>query len=133
MNQIVPIKGSTTYTIILDPSVWIFDQRKIDLEQYTATGELKTVAEREATGSYGIPFRPFLQNAAPLAEAKQVKVILATEESVVLTLEEAMNGILGFALQGKSLGTDGPLHFYYGSPNEKKEPIRQVTAFEVTV
>ncbi|AYC29120.1 peptidyl-prolyl cis-trans isomerase [Paenisporosarcina cavernae] len=34
MERIIPIKGNVKYTITLDPTVWIFDDRKIDLTTY---------------------------------------------------------------------------------------------------
>lgn len=37
MNDIIPIKGAVTYTLTLDPTVWIFDDRKLDLTTYFTT------------------------------------------------------------------------------------------------
>lgn len=34
MEIIIPIKGAVTYNLTLDPSVWIFDDRKLDLTKY---------------------------------------------------------------------------------------------------
>lgn len=34
MENIIPIKGAVTYKITLDPTVWIFDDRRIDLKTY---------------------------------------------------------------------------------------------------
>lgn len=34
METILPIKGKVNYAITLDASVWIFDDRKIDLEEF---------------------------------------------------------------------------------------------------
>ncbi|MFD2443378.1 peptidyl-prolyl cis-trans isomerase [Bacillus sp. CGMCC 1.16607] len=34
MEKIVMIKGKVKYTITLDPGVWIFDDRKVDLDSY---------------------------------------------------------------------------------------------------
>lgn len=33
MDFIIPLKGKVQYPLTLDPSVWIFDDRKIDLEE----------------------------------------------------------------------------------------------------
>ncbi|HLR07813.1 MAG TPA: hypothetical protein VK136_00950 [Bacillota bacterium] len=52
--MIVPITGNVVYPITLDPSVWIFDDRKIEFEKAFATSyepedgddELKKAAER---------------------------------------------------------------------------------------
>ncbi|MBM4764070.1 peptidyl-prolyl cis-trans isomerase [Bacillus sp. B15-48] len=34
MESIIPITGKVNYQITLDPSVWIFDDRKVDLSTY---------------------------------------------------------------------------------------------------
>ena len=34
MEFIIPIKGEVKFNITLDPSVWIFDDRKIDLDEF---------------------------------------------------------------------------------------------------
>lgn len=34
MESIIPIKGKVKYKITLDPSVWIFDDRRLDLKTY---------------------------------------------------------------------------------------------------
>ncbi|WP_432354843.1 peptidyl-prolyl cis-trans isomerase [Sporosarcina sp. A2] len=37
METIVPIKGNVKHTITLDPTVWIFDDRRLDLDTYFIT------------------------------------------------------------------------------------------------
>ena len=34
MEFIVPFKGEVKFKLILDPTVWIFDDRKLNLETY---------------------------------------------------------------------------------------------------
>lgn len=34
MENIIPIQGKVTFTITLDPGVWIFDDRRVDLKTY---------------------------------------------------------------------------------------------------
>lgn len=34
MQGIIPIKGAVTYNLTLDPTVWIFDDRRLDLNTY---------------------------------------------------------------------------------------------------
>ena len=34
MESIIPVKGAVKYKITLDPTVWIFDDRRIDLKTY---------------------------------------------------------------------------------------------------
>ncbi|MGN4126358.1 peptidyl-prolyl cis-trans isomerase [Lysinibacillus sphaericus] len=39
METIIPIKGAVSYQLTLDPTVWIFDDRKLDLNTYFHTKE----------------------------------------------------------------------------------------------
>ncbi|MCI2253234.1 peptidyl-prolyl cis-trans isomerase [Domibacillus sp. PGB-M46] len=34
MEQIIPIKGNVSFPLTLDPGVWIFDDRRIDLDDF---------------------------------------------------------------------------------------------------
>ena len=34
MNSIIMLKGKVKYTLTLDPSVWIFDDRKLDMDVF---------------------------------------------------------------------------------------------------
>ncbi|MBO8163196.1 MAG: hypothetical protein H0Z34_05645 [Brevibacillus sp.] len=46
MSDVIVIRGAVTYTITLDPGVWIFDERKIDLRTYQV-GENSDTTEPE--------------------------------------------------------------------------------------
>lgn len=48
LEKIVMIKGKVNYNITLDPSVWIFDDRKIDLNTYFQT----EISERNELEEY---------------------------------------------------------------------------------
>ncbi|GAA0338678.1 hypothetical protein GCM10008967_31190 [Bacillus carboniphilus] len=39
MDLIIPLKGNVQFPLTLDPSVWIFDDRKIDLEEGLTNSE----------------------------------------------------------------------------------------------
>lgn len=130
MREIVPIKGETDYTINLDPSVWIFDQRKIDLSVFIQTGEEQGVKERETTGSYAIPFQPFLDNAEPKNHASKVICHLEAGTQQTITLKEAYGALLAFSADGKPLREDGPLHLYFRNKHSEP-PITQIIAFEL--
>ncbi|MCF6136962.1 peptidyl-prolyl cis-trans isomerase [Pseudalkalibacillus berkeleyi] len=163
MESIVFIKGNVNYTITLDPGVWIFDDRKVDLDTYFDEQPLKVedhyakrVAEhweRErkegAKGpvntnqnkiqydkeelfskSYGIPFLPFLENASPNESASKVEFQTSTDESLIMSLDEAKAGILGFSKNGKPL-SDGPVHFYYADGSNRQQPFRNIVRMVV--
>lgn len=160
MEKIIQISGNSRFTITLDPSVWIFDDRKVDLTSYfeedhmkedeletytknvskhwdreiiegatyppTLKTEKKYEREKWLTGSYGIPFEPFLKNAEP-TESANTLLIVASDRQVEVPLETAYQLILGFSENGKPLTTDGPVHVYYGDGSNKNNPIKNVT------
>ena len=54
MNSIVPIKGNVQHAITMDPSVWIFDDRRIDLEDFFYRGvTLKKTSLKNIKGVWG--------------------------------------------------------------------------------
>ncbi|MCM3160353.1 peptidyl-prolyl cis-trans isomerase [Metabacillus litoralis] len=159
MNSIIIIKGKVNYQITLDPGVWIFDDRKVDLTTYFHTEQeskdeleeytkavskhwereiregaiypptLKTerTYEREKilNGTFGIPFKPFLQNAEFQDDAKEVQFI-TKDQKYIVPLEDASEMILGFSKKGKPLKEDGPIHVYYGNGSNIDSPITHV-------
>ncbi|MGA9226102.1 MAG: peptidyl-prolyl cis-trans isomerase [Mesobacillus sp.] len=164
MESIIPIKGKVKYKITLDPGVWIFDDRKVDLNTYfqqeqlqnsdleeytksiskhwdreimegavyppTLKTEVKFQKEKVLTGTFGIPFKPFLDNAEPESDAKHILIECGMGE-VKLPLSEAYSLILGFSKDGKPLRDDGPLHVYYQDGSNSGNPIKKVTGFTV--
>jgi len=164
MENIVSINGKVKFTITLDPSVWIFDDRKLDLTTYfvekkeeineldaytksismhwdreiiegsaapsTVKPEKRYKKEILLTGTFGIYFQPFLQNAEPFEEAKTI-VIESVGSEYALPIEEAKELILGFSNVGKPLSDDGPIHVYFGNGSNKDHPIRNVKNFRI--
>lgn len=51
METIIPIKGKVKYKITLDPGVWIFDDRKVDLNTYFSEDQERGNALEEYTKS----------------------------------------------------------------------------------
>lgn len=164
MENIILIKGKVKYTITLDPSVWIFDDRKEDLttyfqtervekdalEEYTKSvskhwdreivegaiypptlkTEKKFLKEKLLTGTYCIPFKPFLKNAE-IHESAKVLSIITEDSEIKLPIEKAKELVLGFSKDGKPLKEDGPLHCYFGDGSNFENPIKNVRAFIV--
>ncbi|MEK4629687.1 MAG: peptidyl-prolyl cis-trans isomerase [Solibacillus sp.] len=46
VETIIPIKGAVTYQLTLDPTVWIFDDRKLDLTTYFDTEKVEEDNEK---------------------------------------------------------------------------------------
>ena len=109
MEKIILFSGKVKYPITLDPGVWIFDDRRVDLTTYfnkeeekkdeleeytkeiskhwdreimegaifppTLKTEKKFEKEKVLTGTFGIPFKPFLKNAEPESHASTVIIV----------------------------------------------------------
>lgn len=164
MENIIIISGETKFSITLDPGVWIFDDRKIELttffsKQQEVTNELEAYTrsvskhwdreiiegavfpptlrtekkyekEKVLTGTFGIPFKPFLANAEPKQNAMKVIVKTVNEEHEI-PLDIAKELILAFSDAGKPLTSDGPIHVYFGDGSNKGNPIKNVREFIV--
>lgn len=162
MEKIIGLSGKVKYSITLDPTVWIFDDRKIDLTTYFSTifdtpdeleeytksisnhwdreimegaiypptlkTEKKYEKEKVLTGSFGIPFQPFLKNAEPDENATTL-TIKTTNSEHEITLDIAKDLILGFSKEGKPLSEDGPVHVYFGDASNQLNPIKNVREF----
>ena len=162
MENIILLSGKVNYSITLDPTVWIFDDRKVDLSTYFSTTnkirndleeytksvskhwdreimegaiypptlktEKKYEKEKMLTGTFGIPFQPFLKNAEPTEDAAALVIKTATAEHE-LPLDIANHLILGFSEEGKPLSEDGPVHVYFGDGSNRQNPIKYVKEF----
>jgi hypothetical protein len=162
MSDIIMLTGKVKFTITLDPGVWIFDDRKIDLDTYfsqpkpevtekgqeeeeikkwsafwdreiqegavfppTLKTEQRFLKEKIITGSFGMPFAPFLRNAEPHEDASEL-VIVAQNEEIAIPLEKAYDLIFAFSKNGKPLRDDGPVHIYFGDGSNREMPITNV-------
>lgn len=162
MENIIILSGKVKYNITLDPTVWIFDDRKVDLTTYFSTTsnpsndleeytksiskhwdreiiegavypptlktEKKFEKEKVLTGSFGIPFQPFLDNAEPEGNAATLIIKTNTSEHEIY-LDIAKELILGFSEVGKPLSEDGPVHVYFGDGSNQQHPIKNVREF----
>ncbi|AZB42796.1 peptidyl-prolyl cis-trans isomerase [Bacillus sp. FJAT-42376] len=159
MNDIIQITGKVKYPITIDPSVWIFDDRKADLESFFNSRTEKTNDDEDytksisrhwdreikegneapapqtekkvfkkqelAAGTFGIRFAPFLENAEIGQDAASVHIVSEDEISVI-SLEQAMEMIAAFSIDGKPLKEDGPMHLYFGDGSNRSFPIKKV-------
>ncbi|KDE49685.1 MULTISPECIES: hypothetical protein [Geobacillus] len=162
MNDIIVLTGKVKFTITLDPGVWIFDDRKVDMDAYfsepapqpteaeqedeeikklsafwdreiqegavfppTLKTERRFLKEKIITGSFGMPFAPFLRNAEPHEDASEL-VIETEHGETVIPLEKAYDLIFAFSKNGKPLRDDGPVHIYFGDGSNREAPITHV-------
>lgn len=143
------IKGNVGYPITLDPTVWIFDDRKIELEKAFVEKEeeaastsifhkppvnrsiSKMEGEEYLKNSYVIPLHDFLNNAEPKANAEEIEFIKSNDENEKIALKDAKNGYLLFSSEGKPLFEDGPVHFYYKDGSNQDNPIKYIKEIHV--
>jgi hypothetical protein len=164
MAEIILLTGKVKYPITVDAGVWIFDDRRIDLntyfyeeheeidelEQYTKEvskhwdreimegavfpptlkSEKMFEKEKVLTGTFGMPFKPFLKNAEPSEDAK-VLIIETKDGEVEVPLTVAYDLIFKFSDNGKPLKEDGPVHILYKNGSNQSNPIKNVTGLIV--
>lgn len=137
VSMIFPLDGAVRHALTIDPTVWIFDDRKRNIEEldravendneayYAKMGKAwddgltqgtridhnkpMTRADKDAAlrDSFAMPFAPFLQNAEPIATATHVRFY--GESVLTLPIDEARTVYLQFSKDGKVL-TDGPVY-----------------------
>lgn len=153
--MIVPITGNVTYPITLDPTVWIFDERKILLEHAFAANtnsadddeEAKKAAERWERAvfqkppvnpgisrkegneilknSYVMPIKDFLDHTKSREDATKA-VFVTPDEEISIALDDFRNGLFLFSIEGKPLRKDGPVHFFYQDGSNRDNPIKHI-------
>jgi len=162
--MIIPIVGNVAFSITLDPTVWIFDDRKILLEEaFSSQGsnkeeidELEKTAQRFQTevnsklnrppvnrsisklegekilkNSYVMPLHDFIKNAEIKPEATYATFITGDENDISLSIEELVNGYFLFAVNGKPLKEDGPVHYIFQNGSNKDNPIKNIKKIEI--
>ncbi|NQD68919.1 peptidyl-prolyl cis-trans isomerase [Bacillus haikouensis] len=96
----------------------------------TLKTEKKYEKEKVLTGTFAMPFSPFLKNAEPLETASSIIVETDTGE-IRFGLDEADELLMRFSHNGKPLKEDGPVHILFKDGSNKNEPIRHVKAFRL--
>ncbi|MBC5635836.1 hypothetical protein H8S33_03250 [Ornithinibacillus sp. BX22] len=160
--MIVPIIGNVTYQITMDPTVWIFDDRKIILEEAFSNHEEKderndvqeaqerweravgfqskppvnrSLAKHERENilkySYVMPIEDFLNHAEIKADAKEALLVTESKE-IIISISDLYNSYLLFALDGKPLTENGPVHLLFKDGSNKDNPIKGITKIIVS-
>ncbi|MFC3211171.1 MULTISPECIES: molybdopterin-binding protein [Planomicrobium] len=167
MEYIIQFKGDVGFKLTLDPTVWIFDDRKLDLEKYftedrierdemeeykrgmgehwsreimegatvppTLNSEKKYKKQEKQemlTGTFGILFKPFIENAEPYKTAETV-VFETADGDFSFPLEASKELVLKFSHEGKPLREDGPVHVLLPDGSNLGNPITNVSAIRV--
>ncbi len=167
LGSILFINGKVKFPITIDPLVWIFDDRKVEIDTYfhkeiekvdeiedytkkaaqfwqkeiqegaimppTLKSERKFKKVELITGSFGIPFKSFIENAEPEEGAVEV-IVTANGKELSFPIGEAKKFFIGFSKDGKPLKLEeegGPIHIYFGDGSNLDNPIKNVQSFTV--
>lgn len=162
--MIIPITGKVAYQITLDPTVWIFDNRKIKLEDAflsPSLDEVETVDYSQKAAqrfnrefaqieepnffpdhvakvrgkdvldhSYVMPVDFFLKNAGVAEDATKAKLGNGSK-TTTLGLDELRNSYFLFAVDGKPITDDGPVHILFKDGSNRDHPIKYVKHIEI--
>jgi hypothetical protein len=82
------------------------------------------------SGTFVIPFKPFLKNAEPLSDAEMITVITHSDE-MKFDLATAYDFVLGFSKDGKPIKENGPIYIYHGDGTNLDNPITNVRGFRI--
>lgn len=135
MPDIIVLTGNVDYTLTLDPSAWLFDDRKFELDKYfEEPHNLEMPPPRifkkrdllKDDYTFAVPFKPFLENAMPKDESKILVVETKKGDSYEFSLDQANEGIMAFTNEGRFLKDNGPAHFYLGDGSNREEPIKDI-------
>lgn len=140
--MIFPLDGAVRHALTIDPTVWIFDERKRRVDELDQAAENDSDAYYAKMGkawddgltqgtrvdhnkpmsradkdaalrdSFAMPFAPFLQNAEPLDTATHVSFY--GETVLTIPLAEVGSIYLQFSKDGKVL-VDGPVYALYNN------------------
>lgn len=155
--MIIQLTGKVKYPITLDSSVWIFDDRKILLddafspnkkenealhEDYDKFNEMyslevyqqkikppvnksinKFEKEKILTNTYVMPIESFVKNAE-IEDDATVAILHTDQEDVIITIEQFTNAYLLFAIKGKPVKDNGPVHLLFNDGSNKDNPIK---------
>lgn len=115
MDDIIIVTGKVTYPITLDPTVWIFDNRKFELSEQIAD-----------TDGLAMELAPFIAHTEPSPNVTTAVCQLANGEEITLSLEQLTSSYLCFALDGKPIKDGGPALLYFADGSNKNNPIGNI-------
>lgn len=120
MHDIIQITGNVKFQITLDPTIWIFDERRFEISDKFSD-----------VHGLAIPIAPFLNNAEPTPSATKAIFHCRDKETTELKLDQVTTGYLCFAKDGKPIREGGPALFYLADGSNKLKPINSIQMLEL--
>lgn len=121
MNEIILVIGKVQFSINIDPSVFIFDERRFPLSDRIP-----------GTEGLAMELGPILERAEPSDEVTKVVCHRSSGKPVELTFQQAKEAYLCFAKDGKRIVEGGPALLYLADGSNKEQPIDDLLKLEIT-
>ncbi|WP_028778102.1 hypothetical protein [Shimazuella kribbensis] len=119
MHDIIMLTGKVNFTITLDPTIWIFDDRRFEL------------ADRiPETEGLAIEIEPFIHHAEPDVSTTHAICHLHDGEKVSIPMATLMASYLCFAVDGKPVKDGGPALLYFADGSNKGNPVGGIKEIE---
>ena len=134
MEFILPLNGKTKFSLTLDPTVWIFDDRKVDLTTYFAEARNAEDEDEKYLDAVGKHW------SREIMEGAVYPPTLKTERK--FDRKGMQTGTFGMVLapfiknaepadEGKPLKDGGPVHVLLADGSNVDNPITHVTAIRI--
>lgn len=121
LDNVILITGKVKFRINLDPSVWLFDDRRFPLD-----------SKIEGTKGTAITLKPFIDNAEPSPSVTQLICHRRDHAPVSIPIHQVDQCYLCFAIDHQPLPAGGPVWLYFADGRNKDQPIDHITEFELT-
>jgi hypothetical protein len=120
MHDIILITGNVKFNITLDPTIWIFDDRRFELAD--------RITETEGLA---IEIEPFILHAEPAENTTKAVCHLEDGENITISLATLLSSYLCFAIDGKPVKDGGPALLYFADGSNKENPIKGIKQIEL--
>lgn len=120
MHDIILLTGNVKFTITLDPTIWIFDDRRFEL------------ADRiPETSGLAIEIEPFIHHTEPSENTTHAVCHLNNGENIHIPYATLLSSYLCFAIDGKPVKEGGPALLYFADGSNKENPISSIKEIEL--
>ena len=160
-NMVIQIKGNVKFNITLDPTTWIFDDRKVSLNDLqlsrtshdeitfddskewnrqileggtnppTLKSEKKFKKQQLLEEDYCINMEVFFNNAELNDDAKEVLLTNVDDKQLTIPVESLKNLYFQFSKQGKRIHENGSVDAFVFESGEVNESLNQANQIEV--
>src|SRR5699024_8559161 len=82
--------------------------------------------EKALKQSFVMPIKDFLDTAKIDATATAARLLIPGDDDCVITIDQLYNASLLFAIDGKPIRENGPVHLFFGDGSNQDSPIKGI-------